>query len=85
MSRVLLLGEKYFSFLFFYYHTMKFISNIIKDLKSAITIIVTIAFVVGYFMGLVEPKDFFFIVGMVFTFYFTKKDKSDTFQEPRSL
>jgi hypothetical protein len=52
--------------------------KIIKDLKSFITIIVTIAFVVGYFMKLVEPKDFFFIVGMVFTFYFTKTDKKES-------
>jgi hypothetical protein len=26
---------------------------------------------------LVEPKDFFFIVGMIFTFYFTKKSDKD--------
>lgn len=49
------------------------ISKIIKDLKSMVTIIITIAFVVGYFMGLVEPKDFFYVVGMVFVFYFSKK------------
>lgn len=47
--------------------------NIIKDLKSLVTIIITIAFVAWYFIWLVEPKDFFFIVGMVFTFYFTRK------------
>lgn len=51
--------------------------KVIKDLKSFITVIVTIAFVVGYFMWLVGPKDFFFIVGMVFTFYFTKKSDKD--------
>lgn len=51
--------------------------KVIKDLKSFITVIVTIAFVVGYFMWLVEPKDFFFIVGMIFTFYFTKKSDKD--------
>jgi hypothetical protein len=55
--------------------------NIIKDLKSLVTILITIAFIVGYFMKLVEPKDFFFIVGMVFTFYFTRKsEKTDLSQ-----
>lgn len=56
----------------------EFIKNTIKDLKSLITVLVTVAFIVWYFMGLVEPKDFFFIVGMVFTFYFTKKDTLST-------
>lgn len=52
------------------------IKRVVKDLKSLITIMITIAFIVGYFMWFVEPKDFFFIVGMIFTFYFTKKNET---------
>jgi len=59
--------------------------NIIKDLKSLVTIIVTIAFVAGYFIWLVEPKDFFFIVGMVFTFYFTRKTDTQNGETAQGL
>lgn len=47
------------------------------DLKSIITIILAIAFVVGYFIGLMSPENFFAVVLMVFTFYFSK-DKNKT-------
>lgn len=59
--------------------------NIIKDLKSLVTIIITIAFVGWYFIWLVEPKDFFFIVGMVFTFYFTRKTDTQNGETAQGL
>lgn len=46
----------------------------IKDLKSLITILLTAALIVSLFMWMIDPKDFFAIVLMVFTYYFTKKD-----------
>lgn len=45
------------------------------DLKSIITIALTIALVWGFIVGKVETKDFLVYVAMVFTFYFTKKEK----------
>jgi len=46
------------------------------DLKSIITLTLTIAMIIGFFKGLVETKDFTIIVMMVFTFYFSKKNTS---------
>lgn len=47
--------------------------NIIKDLKSLITVMITVALIVAMFMKMIEPKDFFAIALMVFTYYFTRK------------
>lgn len=47
------------------------------DLKSIITIIVTIALVYGFIVDKIEAKDFMMITTMVFTFYFSKKKESD--------
>ncbi len=46
------------------------------DLKSMITIAVTIAFVWGFMVGKIEAKDFLVYVAMIYTFYFTKKDET---------
>jgi hypothetical protein len=46
------------------------------DLKSLITIAVTIAFVWGFIVGKIEAKDFLVYVAMIYTFYFTKKDET---------
>lgn len=46
------------------------------DLKSMITIAVTIAFVWGFIVGKIEAKDFLVYVAMIYTFYFTKKDET---------
>lgn len=46
------------------------------DLKSIITIVLTIALVVGFFKGLVSTENFFAIALMVFTFYFSKDNKA---------
>lgn len=48
--------------------------KIIKDLKSLITVLITVALIVAVFMKMIDPKDFFAIALMVFTYYFTKKD-----------
>ena len=49
--------------------------KIIKDLKSLVTLILTLALVVATFMGILEPKDALVpITLMVFTYYFTRKD-----------
>lgn len=43
------------------------------DLKSIITLIVTIIFSYGFIVDKIEAKDFVMIVVMIFTFYFNKK------------
>lgn len=49
--------------------------KIIKDLKSLITLLLTLALIVATFMKLIEPKDAIVpITLMVFTYYFTRKD-----------
>ena len=45
------------------------VENLFK-VKSLVTIILTIAFVVMALNGGVEPKDFYSIIVMVLTFYF---------------
>ena len=48
------------------------------DLKSIITLAITIALVYGFFASKIDGKDFLVYVTMVYTFYFTKrKDKGD--------
>lgn len=47
------------------------------DLKSLITLSLTIALIYGFVVGKVETKDFLVYVTMVFTFYFAKKDKAE--------
>lgn len=50
------------------------------DLKSIITLMLAVALVIGFFMGMIEESDFILYVGMVFTYYFTRpvKKESDT-------
>jgi hypothetical protein len=51
----------------------------LKDLKSLITLILTLALVVATFMGLLSAQDALVpITLMVFTYYFTKKDTPDS-------
>ena len=47
------------------------------DLKSIITIIVTVALVYGFIVGKIDAKDFMMIATMVFTFYFSKKKEGE--------
>ena len=48
--------------------------NIIKDLKSLITLLLTLGILVATFMGLLSAQDALVpITLMVFTYYFTKK------------
>lgn len=49
--------------------------KIIKDLKSLITLLLTLWILVATFMWLLDAKDALVpITLMVFTYYFTKKD-----------
>lgn len=47
------------------------------DLKSIVTLAITIALVVGWFMKKVPTDLFMPIVIMIYTFYFSKKDMAD--------
>jgi len=47
------------------------------DLKSIITLIVTIIFSYGFIVDKIEAKDFVMIVVMIFTFYFNKKKEGE--------
>ena len=48
------------------------------DLKSIITILMTISLMIGYFMGKIETDVFVPFVPMTFAFYFTKKNTNET-------
>lgn len=47
------------------------------DLKSIITILITVALISGWFMRMIPTEVFMPIVMMIYTFYFAKKDKAD--------
>ncbi len=46
------------------------------DLKSIITILITIALISGWFMKMIPTEVFMPIVMMIYTFYFAKKDNT---------
>ena len=48
------------------------------DLKSIITILMAITLVVGFFTNIIEADVFIPFATMTFTFYFTKKNTSET-------
>ncbi len=45
------------------------------DLKSIITILITVCMVYGFAVGKISNEQFMQIAIMIFTFYFAKKDK----------
>ena len=47
------------------------------DLKSIITILITIALIYGFIVDKINAEQFMTIATMIFTFYFAKKDKGD--------
>ena len=47
------------------------------DLKSIITILITIALIYGFIVEKINAEQFMTIATMIFTFYFAKKDKGD--------
>lgn len=47
------------------------------DLKSIITLIMSVAMVVGFFMEKINPDVFIPFVSMTFTFYFAKKKENE--------
>lgn len=54
-------------------------AKIIKliDLKSIITILMSISLVIGFFNGKISTELFIPFASMTFTFYFTRKKDSD--------
>lgn len=48
------------------------------DLKSIITILMAITLVIGFFTNKIEADVFIPFATMTFTFYFTKKNTSET-------
>jgi Na+-translocating ferredoxin:NAD+ oxidoreductase RnfE subunit len=51
------------------------------DLKSIITILITIALIIGWFKKMIPTEVFMPIVMMIYTFYFAKKDSSTDTEE----
>jgi len=49
---------------------------IFSSASKIVFIIMTLAMVAGLFSGKVDPKDFFVLASMVFTFYFSNKGDS---------
>lgn len=47
------------------------------DLKSIITILITISLVAGWFLKMIPTEAFMPIVMMIYTFYFAKKDNTN--------
>ena len=47
------------------------------DLKTIITLIMTISLVVGFFKGMISAEVFIPFVSMTFMFYFNKKKESE--------
>ena len=47
------------------------------DLKSIITLVITVALIYGFFANKIDGKDFLVYVTMVYTFYFTKKKEGE--------
>lgn len=47
------------------------------DLKSIITIIITIGLIYGFIVNKINSQEFLTIATMVFTFYFAKKDNGE--------
>ena len=44
------------------------------DLKSIITILITMALIYGFIVNKINPEQFMTIATMIFTFYFAKKE-----------
>ena len=45
------------------------------DLKSIITILITLCLIYGFIVSKINAEQFMTIATMIFTFYFAKKDK----------
>ena len=53
------------------------------DLKSIITILMSVTLVVGFFKGLISAEVFIPFATMTFTFYFTKKSTNNESEETK--
>ena len=55
------------------------------DLKSIITVLITICLIYGFIVDKVNAEQFMTIATMIFTFYFAKKDKGDETDDLRTI
>ena len=51
--------------------------EIFKSASKLVFLIMTLATVVGMFMGKIDPKDFMILASMAFSFYFANKGTSE--------
>jgi len=51
------------------------------DLKSLVTLLLTIAFIYGFIVGKISKENFMTIFAMIITFYFVKKSKGGEIDE----
>lgn len=47
------------------------------DLKSIVTILMTVALIYGFIKKMIEPDQFVQLATMIFMFYFTKKKEDE--------
>ena len=47
------------------------------DLKSIVTLLITITLIIGFIIGKINAEQFMTIATMIFTFYFASKRKGD--------
>lgn len=55
------------------------------DLKTIITISITAALIYGFVVGKITPEQFMTIATMIFTFYFSKKDKEEVIDKEKEV
>lgn len=55
------------------------------DLKTIITISITAALIYGFIVGEITPEQFMTIATMIFTFYFSKKDKEEVIDKEKEV
>lgn len=56
----------------------KFMNNIFESASKIVFILLAVTACVGFFIGILESKDFMLLAGMAFAFYFA--NKGDTTQ-----
>jgi hypothetical protein len=48
-------------------------NNILKSASKLVFLVLTLSACVGFFMGILDPKDFMVLAMAAFTFYFSNK------------
>lgn len=52
-------------------------TNIISSASKIVFILLAMSACAGFFLGILESKDFMVLAGMAFTFYFSNKGESN--------